>query len=78
MCGDAEETDPDDTQMCRRLADAIDSVNNRNIRRILSKLYWTARKKMEEIPSVAKEQKKKGFLFCIQSQWKAFLLIENV
>jgi hypothetical protein len=43
MSGDAEETDPD-TQICQRLLDVIDNVNNRDRRRKLQ-LYRTARKK---------------------------------
>jgi hypothetical protein len=46
-----------DTQICQRLKDALDSVNNRERWRKLSELYWTAIKKMGDIPSTGKGKK---------------------
>jgi len=74
MCSDAEEIDPDNAQICKRLADTTDSVNKWDRQCKLSKLHWTARKKMGDIPSTGIGRQKKKSLFFIQSQQKAFLL----
>jgi hypothetical protein len=51
----------DHTQKCQSLTDSMDSANNRDKWWNLSKLYWTARKKMGDIPLTGLGQKKKIF-----------------
>jgi len=49
LCSDNGEMDLDHTQRSQNLTDATDNVKTRYRWRKLSKLYWTARKKMEDI-----------------------------
>ena len=49
LCSNAEEMDPDHTQRCQIVTDDMDDPKNRDKWCNVSKLYWTARKKMEDI-----------------------------
>jgi hypothetical protein len=50
LCHDAKEMNLDHIQKCHSLTDAMDSDNNWERWWVLSKLYWTARRKMGDFP----------------------------
>ena len=50
LCDDAEEMGLGHIQKCQSLTDNMDSANNRDKWWKLSKLYWTAKNKMGDIP----------------------------
>jgi len=50
LCHDAKEINLDHIQKCQSLTDAMDNVNNWERWWGLSKLYWSARRKMGDIP----------------------------
>jgi len=61
MCplySNAKEMDPDHNQTCQSLTDAMDNVNNWDRWWKLSILYWTARRKMWDIPVIGIGYKK--------------------
>jgi len=58
LCGDAKEMDLDHNHMCQSLIDAMDNVNNWDRWWKLSKVYWTARRKMWDIPVIGVGLKK--------------------
>jgi hypothetical protein len=49
LCGDKAEMDLNHTQRFQSLTDAMDNVKTRYRWSKLSKLYWTARKIMEDV-----------------------------
>jgi len=49
LCGDAEELELDNAQSCQSLTDATDNISDRDRWCKLSKLCFTARKKMGDI-----------------------------
>jgi len=50
LCHDAKEMNLDHIQKCQSLTDAMDNVNNWERWWGLPKLYWSARRKMGDIP----------------------------